>query len=61
MFYLLIGNFIALVASLIMVYTGFIKKKETIIFVQAIQILLLVISNIVLGGITGAITSGISF
>ena len=61
MFYLLIGNFIALVASLIMVYTGFIKKKETIIFVQAIQILLLVISNIVLGGITGAIINGVSF
>lgn len=58
---LVIGNFIALVASLIMVYTGFIKKKETIIFVQAIQIALLVISNIVLGGITGAIINGINF
>ena len=58
---LIIGNFIALVASLIMVYTGFIKKKETIIFVQAIQIALLVISNIILGGITGAIINGVSF
>lgn len=58
---LVIGNFIALIASLIMVYTGFIKKKETIIIVQAIQIALLVISNIVLGGITGAIINGVSF
>lgn len=58
---LIIGNFIALVASLIMVYTGFIKKKETIIFVQAIQIALLVISNIILGGITGAIINAVSF
>lgn len=58
---LIIGNFIALVASLIMVYTGFIKKKETIILVQAIQIALLVISNIVLGGITGAIINGVNF
>ena len=58
---LIIGNFIALVASLIMVYTGFIKKKETIIFVQAIQIALLVISNIILGGITGAIINTVSF
>ena len=58
---LIIGNFIALIASLIMVYTGFIKKKETIIFVQAIQIALLVVSNIVLGGITGAIINAVSF
>lgn len=58
---IIIGNIIALIASLIMVYTGFIKKKETIIFVQAIQIALLVVSNVVLGGITGAIINAVSF
>ena len=58
--YLLIGNIIALIASLLMVYTGLIKKKKKIIYIQTIQIILLVISNIVLGGITGAIINAIS-
>lgn len=58
--YLVIGNIIALIASLLMLYSGYIKKKEKIIFVQTIQIGLSVISNIVLGGISGAIINGIS-
>jgi len=57
---IIIGNIIALIASLIMVYTGLIKKKEKIIYVQTIQIGLSVLSNIVLGGITGAIINTIS-
>lgn len=52
---ILIANAIALIASLLMVYTGYIKKKEKILFFQTIQIGLSVISNIILGGITGAI------
>ncbi len=40
-----------------MVYSGLIRKKEKIIYIQTIQILLFVISNLVLGGITGAITN----
>lgn len=52
---ILIANIIALIASLLMVYTGYIKKKERILFFQTIQIGLSVISNIILGGITGAI------
>lgn len=51
---ILIANAIALLASLLMVYTGYIKKKEKILFFQTIQIGLSVISNLILGGITGA-------
>lgn len=57
---LIIGNIIALIGSVLMVFTGLIKKKDKIIFVQTIQIALMVISNFVLGGITGAITNIIS-
>ena len=52
---IIIGNVIALVASIIMVYTGYLKQNKKIIYAQTIQIGLLVLSNIVLGGITGAI------
>jgi hypothetical protein len=58
---LIIGNLIALIASLIMLWSGYIKNKKKILFFQTIQIGLSVISNIVLGGITGAIINAISF
>ena len=54
---IVIGNIIALIASLIMVYIGILKKKENIILLQTWQIILLILSHIVLGGITGAITN----
>lgn len=57
---LIIGNIIALLASLLMVYTGFIKKKKKILYVQTIQIGLMVVSNIILGGFTGAINNALS-
>ena len=52
---LFIGNLIALLGSFVMVYSGTIKDKKGTIFVQSIQITLLAISNIVLGGIAGFI------
>ena len=55
------GNIIALIGSLLMVYSGIIKDKKKILFVQSIQILLFIISNLVLGGITGAIINLIGF
>ena len=58
--YILIGNVIAFVASLLMVYSGFLKKKKNILYVQTVQIGLSVVSNIVLGGITGAIINALS-
>ena len=54
---IIIGNIIALIASLLMVYSGIIKQKKKILYVQTIQIGLLVVSNIILGGIVGAITN----
>ena len=36
----IIGNIVALIASIIMVYTGYIKSKNKIIFVQTIQIII---------------------
>ena len=58
---LLIGNIIALTASLIMVYSGIIKNKKKIVYVQGVQIGLSVVSNAILGGITGAIINALSF
>ena len=57
---IVIANIIALIASLLMVYTGIIKRKDIIVLIQTIQIGLSVLSNILLGGITGAIINAIS-
>ena len=57
---LIIGNIVALIASLIMVYSGYLKQKKKILYVQTIQIGLSVLSNIILGGITGAIINAVS-
>lgn len=56
-FRIIIGNIIALIASLLMVYSGVIKQKKKILYVQIIQIGMLTISNIVLGGFVGAIVN----
>lgn len=60
MIILIVGNLIALVASLIMAYTGTLKNKKKILYFQTIQIALLVLSNLVLGGTSGAIINAIS-
>ena len=57
---IIIGNIIALIASLLMVYSGIIKQKKKFLYTQTIQIGLSVISNIVLGGIVGAIINALS-
>ncbi len=57
---IIIGNIIALIASILMVISGLQKKKKTILFIQIIQIALSVISNIILGGYTGAIINALS-
>lgn len=57
---IIIANIIAFIASILMTYTGILKKKSTIILVQTIQIALFVLSNLILGGITGAIVNAIS-
>lgn len=60
MIVLIIGNIIALIASLLMVYSGMLKEKKKILYFQTLQIGLFVISNLVLGGISGAIINAIS-
>ena len=57
---LIIGNIIALVASLLFVYSGILKKKQKILIVQIIQKAFSAISNIVLKGYSGAIVHAIS-
>jgi len=56
---IVIGNIIALIASLLMVYSGFIKPKKKILYMQTVQCGLSIISNVVLGGITGAIINAV--
>lgn len=58
---IVIGNIIALIASIIMVYSGLLKQKKRILYAQTIQIGLSVLSNIILGGITGAIINTLSY
>lgn len=52
-----IGNIIATIASIFMIYSGVLEEKKKILYVQTIQIILLVISNFVLGGIVGGIVN----
>lgn len=60
MIQIVIGNIIALIASILMVFAGLQKKKKKILFTQIIQIALSVISNLVLGGYTGAIINALN-
>lgn len=48
---IIIGNIIALIASILMVYSGMLKQKKKILYFQTVQIGMSVISNIILGGI----------
>ena len=54
---IIIGNTIAFVAAILMVYTGLVLRKNKILILQIIQMFLLMISNLILGGITGAISN----
>ena len=57
---IIIGNIIALIASILMVYSGMLKQKKKILYFQTVQIEMSVISNIILGWITGAIINVLS-
>ena len=57
---LIIGNVVALLASIAMTLSGLFKNKKQIILMQSIQIALFIISNLVLGGYVGAIVNFIS-
>lgn len=57
---IIVGNLIALVSALVMVLAGLIENKKKIILVETIHIALATISDLVLGGITGAIVNLVS-
>ncbi len=59
MTFVVIGNIIGFIASVLMVTTGFIEGKKNILFVQTIQIALQTLSNLVLKGIPGVITNAL--
>jgi len=60
MIQLVCGNIVALIASTLMVCSGIIKDRKKTIYIQTIQIIAFVISNLILGGYTGAIVNFIS-
>lgn len=57
---MLIGNILSLIASLLMVYTGTINNRKKIIIIQIIYTLLFSLSDLLLGGFSGAIINMIS-
>lgn len=54
---ILIGNIIGFIGALSMVLVGLQKKKKNILLAQNLQMVLLTISNLILGGITGAVVN----
>ena len=52
---LLLGNAVAMIGCLIMVFIGFLKKKHHILIAQCIQCVFRGVGNLVLGGISGFI------
>lgn len=52
---LLIGNVIAFIGCMIMVYIGFLKKKNQILVAQSVQCLFMGLGNLILGGVSGFI------
>lgn len=58
--FLIIGNVIALIASIFMVIAGLLNDRRQILVVQIIQMTLFIISNVVLGGYTAVVVNAIS-
>ncbi|MCX4365260.1 MAG: YgjV family protein [Bacilli bacterium] len=58
--FLIIGNIIALIASIFMVIAGLLNDRRQILVVQIIQMTLFIISNVVLGGYTAVVVNAIS-
>jgi hypothetical protein len=57
---LLIGNIVSLAGSALMVGVGFLKTRKSILITQCAMFTLMGAANIILGGITGAISSLVS-
>ena len=57
---ILLGNLISFAGAFLMVVIGLIKRKEKVLAVQCVQFSLMGIGNLVLGGVTGALSNLIS-
>lgn len=53
----LLGNLFSLAGSLMMVSIGFLKKRENVLGAQCFQFSLMGIGNLILGGMTGALSN----
>lgn len=60
MLFIIIGNVIALVASVFMVIAGMLNDRKKILIIQTIQMGLFILSNIVLKGYTAVVVNAIS-
>lgn len=56
----LLGNIISLAGAMIMVAIGFVKHRRDILLVQCAQFSVMAVGTLLLGGVTGAISNGVS-
>ena len=57
---LLLGNAVAMVGCVLMVFVGFLRKKEQILTVQCFQFGIMGVGNLILGGMSGFISGVVS-
>lgn len=55
--YIIIANVIATIASLIMIYSGFIENKKKFLIAQNTHVCIQMISNLLLNGISGVVNN----
>lgn len=60
MTYIVVGNIIALIGSVLLICTGLLAKKKHILFVQSLQTICFIISNFVLKGFSGVVINSLS-
>jgi hypothetical protein len=59
-FDIIFGNILSLISCTIMVASGIIKNSQKFLFIQNVELVFAILSNVVLGGYTGAIVSAVS-
>lgn len=57
---IVIGNLVSLFGCILMVLTGFLRNRKTILTVQCVQFGFLATANLILGGVTGFVSGTIS-
>lgn len=57
---IIIGNIVALVASVVMVYSGIVNNRKKVIILQTIYTALFIVSDLLLDGFSGAIINTLS-